>query len=75
MYKLIEIMTVIFVAVMILCCLSWRKLSFIVILFIANRVAPAFQFCLDNSTAAHASSIRWFYLCARFVLVRLKKRL
>ncbi len=30
-----------------------------VILFIADRVAPAFRFCLDNSTLTHAIPIRY----------------
>ncbi|MDD6935354.1 MAG: hypothetical protein PUI99_00255, partial [Clostridiales bacterium] len=33
-----------------------------VILFMANRVAPAFRFCLDNSTVSQAISIRYSFL-------------
>ena len=49
-----------------------------VILFIADRVAPAFRFCLDNSTLAHASPIRYsFFLsvthhCNTYKLEKLK---
>jgi len=32
-----------------------------VILFIADRVAPAFRFCLSNSTLAHARPIRYSF--------------
>ena len=32
-----------------------------VILFIADRVAPAFRFCLDNSTLAQAIPIRYSF--------------
>ena len=32
-----------------------------VILFIADRVAPAFRFCLVNSTLAHAVPIRYSF--------------
>ena len=33
-----------------------------VILFIADRVAPAFRFCLDNSTLIQATPIRYLFL-------------
>ena len=33
-----------------------------VILFIADRVAPAFRFCLSNSTLTQATSIRYLFI-------------
>ena len=34
-----------------------------VILFMANRVTPAFGFCLDNSTLTQVTPIRYLFLC------------
>ena len=34
-----------------------------VILFMANRVTPAFWFCLDNSTLTQVTPVRYFFLC------------
>ena len=40
-----------------------------VILFIADRVAPAFRFCLDNSTLAHACPIRYSFFYLSHIIV------
>ena len=44
-----------------------------VILFIANRVAPAFQFCLDNSTVPQANPIRYSFFLLSHIIVTPKK--
>ena len=33
-----------------------------VILFIANRVTPAFRFCISNSTLTQVTPIRYYFL-------------
>lgn len=40
-----------------------------VILFIADRVAPAFRFCLDNSTLAQAIPIRYSFFYLSHIIV------
>ena len=40
-----------------------------VILFIADRVAPAFQFCLGNSTLTQTIPIRYSFFCLSHIIV------
>ncbi|MBR4131537.1 MAG: hypothetical protein IKT99_01045, partial [Oscillospiraceae bacterium] len=46
-----------------------------VILSMANRVAPAFRFCLDNSTLTQATPIRYLFFLLSHIIVTPTPRL
>lgn len=46
-----------------------------VIVFIADRVTPAFRFCLVNSTLTHVTPIRYFYFLLSHIIDNARERL
>ena len=51
------------------CTLTTEYCIVCVILSMANRVAPAFRFCLDNSTLTQAIPIRYPFFCLSHIIV------